>query len=363
MLKIVYDHQIFWCQKYGGISRYIYELATHLFDSDACDVKILALAYVNEYLKKLKPGLVVGFPVPIIPKTGRVIKTFNSELSKILLKSNPPDILHNTFYYPEKLAPKGTRVVTTVHDMTDEKFYPENPMCQRKSESVRQADHIICVSENTKKDLIEILDVAPNKVSVVYHGYSFKVEQNYQPDVKNYHPYILYIGDRKGYYKNFQRLLQAYASSSQLRNCFNLVCFGDGKFSHNELSLINKLGIPEDKIVQVSGDDIALSNIYRGASVFVYPSLYEGFGIPLLEAMSLRCPVACSNTSSMPEVAGNAAEFFDPYETESIADAIEKVLYSPERAQNLVTLGLERIKRFSWKVCAEQTRLVYSALL
>lgn len=363
MLKVVYDYQVFWWQKYGGISRYICELAAHLSDSSDCDVKILALAYVNEYLKNLKPGLVTGFSVPEIPKTGKVIKKFNSEISKVLLHRNPPNILHSTFYYPERLAPKNTRIIVTVYDMIDEKFFPQNLMCKRKLESIKQADHIICISENTKKDLIEILDVVPDKVSVIYLGYSFNLYENYQLDVKTRHPYILYVGDRKADYKNFQRLLQAYANSSQLRNNFNLVCFGDGKFSPNELGIINLMNLPEEKVIQISGNDLTLANLYRGASVFVYPSLYEGFGIPLLEAMSLHCPVACSSNSSMPEVAGDAAEFFDPYDVESITDAMEKVLYSPERTQNLVMLGLERIKSFSWKVCAKQTHLVYSALL
>jgi glycosyltransferase involved in cell wall biosynthesis len=231
-----------------------------------------------------------------------------------------------------------------------------------KQECVKKADRIICVSENTKNDLIEIFDVEPRKISVIYHGYSLTAQENPQLEVDTPEPYIFYVGDRGGY-KNFQRLLQAYASSSNLRNNCCIVCFGGGVLSPDERRQINALGLPESKVLQVSGNDLALANFYRNASVFVYPSLYEGFGIPLLEAMALHCPVACSNTSSMPEVVGDAAELFNPYEPESIAEALEKILFSTTISDNLVKLGTERIKHFSWEICAEQTKQVYLSLL
>lgn len=370
MIKIVYDHQVFSWQKYGGVSRYIYELATEFYERKDVDVKVLAMLYVNEYLKRCKPGLVIGFPIPYIPRKKYLdlIGSFNDIFSKNWLESNFIDIVHKTYYYSQSIAPRGARVVVTVHDMTHEKlsqFFKnknvrDNTTSLAKQESVKRADRIICVSENTKKDLIEILDVEPTKISVIYHGYS--LENSGTPRTKMKVPYIFYVGERGGY-KNFQRLLQAFASSSQLRNSFNIICFGGGVFSQNELKEINALGLPEGKVCQVSGDDIALANYYQNASVFAYTSLYEGFGIPLLEAMSLHCPVACSNTSSMPEVVGKAAELFDPYDPESIADALEKVLFSSERADNLVKLGTERIKHFSWQACAEKTRQVYLSLL
>lgn len=374
MTKIVYDHQIFWWQRYGGISRYIYELATRVAEMDDFEVSIEALAYVNEYLKQCKPGLVVGFPVPKSSRLQiqKMVGRFNDNLAKIRLKSNPPDIVHETYYHGEKLSHKKTKVVVTVYDMIHEKFtqllsrdmfQKLDPTAQLKQEAVRRADRIICISENTKKDLIELLEVDPNKISVVYLGTSLKLTENYQPEPRKYPPYILYVGDRISKYKNFQGLLQAYGNSSQLKNNFNLVLFGGGSLSREEITLIQNLGLPEGKVLQVAGDDADLANLYREASVFVYPSLYEGFGIPLLEAMSLNCPIACSNTSSLPEVAGNAAEFFDPYQPESIAAALEKVLFSTEKAENLVKLGAERITNFSWEACAEQTRQVYLSLL
>ncbi|MEM2154884.1 MAG: glycosyltransferase family 1 protein, partial [Nitrososphaeria archaeon] len=147
-----------------------------------------------------------------------------------------------------------------------------------------------------------------------------------------------------------------------IKHDFKIVCFGGGLFSAEEIDLMIKLGLSEDQVIQISGDDKTLAHLYRNAAVFVYPSLYEGFGIPLLEAMSLGCPVICSNTSSFPEVAGNAAEFFDPYEADSIAVALENVLYSSEKSKHLVNLGYERVKNFSWEKCADETRSIYLSL-
>jgi glycosyltransferase involved in cell wall biosynthesis len=365
MVKVVYDYQAF-DQKYGGVSRYIYELAVRLSNSADLSVNILALAHENEYLKNCTENIVIGFPFSTPPKTEKIRSKFNSEVSRFFFNMNPPEIVHETYYYPKKLSPKKTKIVITIHDMIHEKFsqylHPKDKASLFKKEAAKRADHIICVSNNTKKDLIEILDIPSQKISTIYHGYSLKFDIDNQLSVKKDSPYILYVGARRKY-KNFHRLIQAYGTSSQLRNDFKLVCFGGGSLSTEELSLINELGLPEGKVLNVSGNDATLVNFYRGASVFVYPSLYEGFGIPLLESMSLQCPVACSNTSSMPEVAGNAAEFFDPYEIESITYALERVLYSSERAENLVKLGTERIKHFSWQACAEQTRQVYLSLV
>jgi glycosyltransferase involved in cell wall biosynthesis len=375
MLKVVYDHQIFWWQAYGGISRYIYEVATRMADRDDCQVKILGLAYVNEYLKQCKPGLVSGLPIPNVPslKVKKMVGKLNDNLAEIFLNRNKYDIVHETYYHPQRLSPKESNIVLTVHDMIHEKFSrfweeaygKSDATSEQKKAAVKRADGIICVSENTKKDLIEILDVDPQKVWVVYHGPPLKFIDPGQHEVTetDRDPYIFYVGDRKSRYKNFERLLRAYAISGVLKNNFNIVCFGGGSLSGEELSLIQRLGLSEGKVLQVSGDDTILAKFYRESSVFVYPSLYEGFGIPLLEAMSLNCPIACSNTSSIPEVVGKAAEFFDPEDPESIAIALEKVVGSVEKTQNLVKLGKQRVQEFSWEACVQQTRDVYLSLL
>ena len=232
-----------------------------------------------------------------------------------------------------------------------------------KAETIKRADRVICISNQTKKDLIETLDINPQKITVIYLGSSLQLVDFLDSDMDSLEcPYILYVGERKGY-KNFDRLLHAYASRPNLNNNFKLVCMGSENFSPAELEQINNLGLKENQVKHIAGDDRILIKLYQQASVFIYPSLYEGFGIPLLEAMSLNCPIVCSNTSSIPEIVENAAEFFDPYQIDSIADAMEKVLFSSETANNLVALGRERVKLFSWETCANKTRLVYASLL
>ncbi|MBW4561959.1 MAG: glycosyltransferase family 4 protein [Mojavia pulchra JT2-VF2] len=368
-MKIVYDYQIFNEQKYGGISRYICEVANRIAQIEGFDVKILACSYINKHLESVNPELVIGMQRQHIPKTKILIDKLNAQFSKFWLKSNKPSIIHETYYSTTRIAPKGSRTVVTVYDMIHEKFNfllnnkLDRELTLSKIEATKRADHIICISNSTKQDLLEILDINPDKVSVIYLGHSLihKSKIDWKLNIQS-KPYILYVGQRAGY-KNFERLLQAYASNQNIQRDFNLICCGANSFSTHELDLICKLGLNGNKVIHVTTDDQALVKLYREASVFIYPSLYEGFGLPLLEAMSLECPVVCSNTSSLPEVAGEAAEFFDPYSTESIANSLEKVLYSSERAKNLIKLGKQRVKAFSWEACAKQTCSLYRSLI
>lgn len=164
-------------------------------------------------------------------------------------------------------------------------------------------------------------------------------------------------------FKSFEIFLRAYASSSWLRDNFNVVCFGGGAFSSNEIRLFGDLRLSDTQLIQRNGSDAKLASCYRYAAAFVYPSLYEGFGIPPLEAMSLDCPVVCSNTSSIPEVVGNAAEYFDPLDVESIREALERVLNSEERQDELIRYGQLRRTQFSWERCADDTLAIYRGLM
>lgn len=366
-MQVFYDYQIFCLQKHGGISRYIYEIASRINKIEEFQVKILAFAHINAYLKECNSEILAGFSVPSLPKSSKILEKINHELMKYYVSNKHPDIVHETYYSHQKVAPRSKTVVT-VHDMIHEKFNSlfaqrHRHLVKTKAAAIRRAERVICVSENTKKDLLEILDINPERVSVIHHGCSLQLSNNFQLSKRILlHPYILYVGQREGY-KNFQRLLKAYSNSPKLNENFVLACFGGGAFSPEELILMNELKLPEGKVMQINGDDNTLANLYSQASAFVYPSLYEGFGIPLLEAMLFSCPVVCSNSSSIPEVVGCAAEFFDPYEPESITNALENVLYLSDKAKSLVKFGTERVKNFSWDICAEKTRSVYLSLL
>jgi glycosyltransferase involved in cell wall biosynthesis len=174
-------------------------------------------------------------------------------------------------------------------------------------------------------------------------------------------PYILFVGSRGGH-KNFENLLRAYASSTWLRDQFYLLCFGGGPFTSKENALIAQTRQAQ-RVRQIGGADAQLAASYRHASLFVYPSLYEGFGIPPLEAMSLDCPVACSHTSSIPEVVGDAAAFFDPTSIDDMRQTMESVLNTSATSARLVALGRTRAGMFSWQRCAQATAAIYRQAL
>jgi glycosyltransferase involved in cell wall biosynthesis len=170
-------------------------------------------------------------------------------------------------------------------------------------------------------------------------------------------PYLLYVGSRSGH-KNFKGLLDAYAASAWLRKNFFLLCFGGGAFSAAEQAALAATATQE-RVRYLGGSDAVLASCYAHAALFVCPSFYEGFGIPVLEAMSLDCPVACSNSSSLPEVAGDAARLFDPASRDSIRAALEEVLNCAAAAELLKQRGRIRRGQFSWGQCAQTTLDIY----
>ena len=369
-MHIVYDYQIFSIQKHGGISRYYYEIASRLTNINQHEVNIYAGLFINNYLRNSSKELLKGWHLPykINPKTTKILDVINTGIYQVLLNSNPPDIIHETYYSRRTIAPNKSKIVMTVYDMIHEKFAKLMPELRKdlykiKTEALKRADHIICISENTKKDLFDLIDIDPKKVSTIYLGYSLQANVNIERRAKIIHPYILYVGDRTQEYKNFKRLLYAYASSAKIRQNFSIVCFGSKPFSKKEIKIMNQLGIEESKVMHIVGEDDILANLYTHASAFIYPSLYEGFGIPPLEAMSFDCPVVCSNVSSIPEVVADAGEYFNPYEVDSIVDALEKLLFCSERSQELIIRGKKRLKNFSWDKCAHQHSLVYKSLV
>lgn len=367
-MKIIYDHQIFGMQRYGGISRYIYELALQMATTYTQNVSIIAPLYINQYLKQAPKELnVLGVPIKCIPKTNRIVRTVNSSCAWSAIRHFYPDIVHETYYSSRRIAPKSAKVVLTVYDMIHERFSDQflraDPTSNNKALAVKRADHVICISEQTRQDLIELFNVDPIKVSVVHLGFTLTCQD--ESMLESYissRPFLLYVGSRGGY-KNFNTLLQAYATSTILRNDFDLICFGGGKFTNPEKSLLQQLNLSTKNVIQVSGDDSLLAMYYKLASAFIYPSLYEGFGIPPLEAMSFDCPVVCSGVSSIPEVVGDAAEMFDPSQPDSIQIAIERVVSDNTLRQTLITRGQERIKLFSWNRCAQETLDVYHRVL
>ena len=367
-LKIAFDYQIFAIQSYGGISRYFTRITQALLDMKQ-EARIFAPRYCNNYLKLFSKGIVSGkyvhrFP----PKTVRLALAYNRFLFNSAVSSWSPDIVHETFYARYGSAPKGCPTVVTVHDMINELFHNDMPKTDRISKlkrlSIERSDAVICVSENTKHDLMRILGTPEKKISVVHLGFDKFVVKNYKTISRHFteRPFLLYVGHRSGY-KNFVGFLKAVASSTRLLSDFDIISFGGVRFSHSEKYLISSLGFSSRQVIHKKGNDDVLGCLYSSATAFVCPSLYEGFGIPSLEAMAHGCPVISSNTSSIPEVVGLAGGYFDPTDTDDMKVAIEDVVYSPSRIDQLRNLGKEQLNSFSWEKCTRETLDIYQSLV
>lgn len=197
-----------------------------------------------------------------------------------------------------------------------------------------------------------------NKVKVIYHGNPF---EDVKPSKVKVLPerYLLFVGNRLGY-KNFAFFLESIIPILRKEKSLFLVCAGGGPFSASEKIFISRLGI-ERQVVQIGfKDDSELAYIYKNALVYILPSLYEGFGLTALEAFSMGCPVIASNTSSIPEVCGKAAAYINPGDSESIKNAVEKVIQDSKLRNDLVKLGFKQAKKFSWNECCCKTIDVYS---
>lgn len=361
-MKILFDHQVFSVQHYGGVSRYFVELLHALRQVDSIEVDVVAPAHVNAYLASTNSNHPLTFSLPH-PQFGlRYRASLMAPLFRLASYLGSPDVVHETHYaLGSRHIPNNTRLVTTCHDMVFEKFpqwvsgAADRAVLKRKT--FERADAIICISNSTRTDLLEIYPELEPKVAMVHHG----VDHTPAPaaPVTMPRPYLLYVGVRDGY-KNFETLIRALGRSKRLRENFHLVCFGGGTLSVKEREASKTAGFPPENIHQLAGNDSVLASFYKHAAAFVFPSLYEGFGMPLTEAMVQGCPIACSAASSFPEICGDAAVYFDPRDIDDMCVAIEALVSQP---RNLVSSSVtHRGKQFSWSRCATETAHVYQSL-
>ena len=225
--------------------------------------------------------------------------------------------------------------------------------------SVEMADGIIAISENSKNDLMRILNVPAEKIRVIYLANSLTNIPDPENPVKS--PYILFVGQRF-HWKNFITLLRAYAHSQMLHENYKLVCFGGWEWTQEEKEILNRPEL-QNRIVKTSGPDELLATFYSHASAFIYPSLYEGFGLPILEAMHYGCPVVASNAGSIPEIAGDAVLYFEPENIEMLQNQIVKCLDDSKLRDDLSQRGIRQEAKYSWQKCADETYAFYSHIL
>jgi glycosyltransferase involved in cell wall biosynthesis len=364
-MKVLYDAQIFRQQRYGGISRYFCELAPRIAKAEGAEALILAPRHQNAYLREVDPALVVGWYSRHRRRPSWPLALTIKAVQGYAVARFRPDIVHETYFFgPLVQAPRALRVLT-IYDMIHERFPAlfdaGNPDSRAKLAAAHRADHVICISESTRRDLMELMASPASKITVTHLGASLRPPARPGPAAAGERPYLLYVGERGGY-KNFSGLIEALEGSPMLRE-LQVVCCGGGPIKDSEWAAIDRCGLMRERFTHRVADDAVLASLYAGAACFVYPSLYEGFGIPPLEAMQCGCPVACSNTGSLPEVVGNAAATFNPHDAGAIRGALESVVGSPARTAELRALGHQRAQGFSWDRCASETLAAYHALL
>lgn len=362
-MNIFYDHQIFTWQQYGGISRYYFELITRLCKVHDVDVSLFLGWYINEYgLEKYRSFYKQYWGKKIETKGLMLLSKFiNAWLLNARIKRAIPDIYHQTYYDDAMVSAKTIRVLT-VYDMIHERFPSDSPFYDltlyKKRKSLNNADAVICISEATKNDLLNYYPLLRSRVKVIHLGHGIHGQKNNRSYISG--KYIYYVGQR-GRHKNYARLFNAYAKSKSINANYKLVCFGGGPFTAKEQREIVNHSL-QGKVIQFDGGDDLLSALYCHASVLVVPSLYEGFGLPPLEAMSHGCPVLVSNTSSLPEVVGQAGLYFDPQDEEDLLEKLETILSDMDLRDKLVRSGYDQAKKYSWDVCASETLKFYREL-
>ena len=269
------------------------------------------------------------------------------------------DLLHLTgahiYGHAWKQAVGHKPIIITMHDLI-----PEIVNRDRQQEIARRrmldcVDHVLCVSDSTRRDLCAYYQFPKEKTTVIYHGAIEKTGQRECLLVQD-KKYILYVG-RRNAYKHFNWFVKALSPYLKTHPDLRLVCTGPD-FSSDEIETQKALGI-HSQVIHYFAPAEEMSSLYAHAEVFVYPSVYEGFGIPILDAFSAGCPVLLSNKSCFPEVAGDAAHYFDPEVEEDFVDKLSQILENRTLRSSLVTRGYERVRRFSWKKAADETASVY----
>ena len=276
-------------------------------------------------------------------------------------------VKNDVFFSPAHYIPRfiSTPTVVTIHDLSFH-YFPEDflkrdlfKLKNWTKYSVHKAKKIIAVSNTTKNDLVKIYKLPSEKIQVIYNGYEkeagkTKVDQKLIKRLKN-NFYILYVGTLQPR-KNIPALIDAFYEFVKDNREFKLVIAGKKGWLYEKIfNKVRNLGLERNIIFAGYISNATLKELYKNAFCFVHPSLYEGFGIPILEAMSEGCPVISSDKSSLPEVGGNAALYFDPNDANQLVSQINNLKNHADLRNTLILNGKERVKLFSWQKCAAET--------
>lgn len=362
-MRIYYDGIIYglYRDRPGGISNFFDHLISRVSQHHKC------------LLTSARPA---NLPHPIGPKLRIARHNFEIRPAHINQKIRQqsfairaslffPDLVHATYYGRPSIYTGDTPLIYTAYDMIHEKFRhqmdPFGAEKAKKLSSFERASFIPCISESTRHDLLSLYPHLEPKTSVIYLAGGLKTITGGSPVTeinkqRTDNKFLLYVGARS-VYKNFTRLILAFSQISSSLPWLRLKVVGS-QLNNYEIDLLDAVGVVHKVDLYPDLPDKDLYKLYQNSLAFVYPSLCEGFGLPLLEAMALNTPVLAANTSSIPEVVGEAALLFNPWSVDSIKDAILKIIQRPELRNDMIIRGRERLQKFSW----EKTTAAYLEL-
>jgi len=368
-MKILVDPQIYNSQVYGGVSRYYTEVFSELEKKNDVEIEIPIFFSNNEYLKvsslykkdHKKYSGVINLISKLGISTRKMVKKKSKKKAVAALKKQCYDVFIPTYYDTYFLEyTNGRPYVLTIYDMIHELF-PQyfndaQEIAANKLLLMKNAAKIIAVSHNTKKDIIRMYpEIEASKIEVVYHGSSIAVDADKKVDLPE--NYILFVGVRNNY-KNFEFLVESVTGLFTADETLQLLCAGGGKFTKRELELLAKYNL-SGRVIQKNFDENELGQFYKNAKCFVFPSAYEGFGIPVLEAMACGCPIVLTNNSSFPEVAGEAGIYYELGNKDDLKNKIEYVVYNESVRKEYSARGLQQVQKFTWKEAANECYAIY----
>lgn len=355
-MKIIFDNIVFDLQKTGGISVYWYELFDRVLNNKTITKSFIEENDVSDNIFRNK--LNIGAESIIIPDTKQWFSRYRSIDLDV---RNSKFTFHSTYYRTLSNNVKknnNVKEVVTVHDFTYEYFSKGIKRWLhsfQKRRAIRAADVVICISENTKKDLLYYFpELAKKDIRVIYNGCS--IDYFVDPEFKYSEQLglsFLFVGSRAAY-KNFNFAVEAVSKNIN----FKLRIVGSN-LNKNEVERLNKF-LPERWEFFNSIDNAKLNELYNSSYALLYPSSYEGFGIPLLEAMNAGCPFIAFNSSSIPEVAGDAGVLLEKLTIEDFNNAVLKI---NKNRDEIILKGLIQSKKFSWQKCYEELMIVYNGLM
>ena len=359
----------------GGIGTYMLNIIQEFNDMISDDILKIYLS-TNQYTKYNNFSKFKAIKTPLLSDNPNQRVLLENLYWKGQLKEDGIDLFHSPIsYIPYNL---NVPAIVTIHDLRVFRF-PETYtrlralfLKQSIKYSVKKAKKIITISEFTKNELLDILDVSPDKIEVVHEGIDTALYEKTNINstygiLGKYNiskPYIFTVGHLEPR-KNYLRLIKAYESlPNEYKDEFNLVIGGKENFNFKSLYQYVSKNSLEDKVIFTGFiADKDLPVLYHNAELFIFPSIYEGFGFPPLESLASGVAVVASNATSMPEVLGNAAEYFDPYSIENIKESLKKVLGDNSRRDELLKNSKEILKRLTWENCARRTKDIYANVL